>query len=181
MNSLKHSGSEGSVIVRFKIICFVVLILLFSTQSITKGGEVYLVLGSDTSIWDGLSVGTYHCFFDIDLYTNQSRNAYAVMDPAFRAQFVDSYGTPLKMTWWMMAGNIYRYATNNNIPIPNIMTMYLMKKYHGENVLINGDELSLHYHTFYWSDYDNDGMYFWNQSLTFLEYRDYFDYTLAQF
>jgi len=60
------------------------------------------------------------------------------MDPAFLEQLVDSYGQPLKMTWWMMAGNIFRYATNRNVPVPNIMTMYLMKKYHGDNVQING-------------------------------------------
>jgi len=37
----------------------------------------------------------------------------------------------VKLTWWMMAGNIFRYATNTNIPNPNIMTLYLMKKYQG--------------------------------------------------
>ena len=87
----------------------------------------------------------------------------------------------MKMTWWMMAGNIFRYATNTNMPVPNIMTLYLMKKYHGDNVLANGDELTLHYHTFYWSDYDQDGMYFWNQAKTFLESLDDFNVTLAQF
>ncbi len=144
-------------------------------------GEVYLVLGSDTAIWAGMSTSNYHCTYNIDLYTNPSLNAYGVMDPAFRAQFVDSHGQPLKMTWWMMAGNIFRYATNTNVPVPNIMTLYLMKKYHGDNVEINGDELSLHYHTFAWTDYNGDGLYYWNQALTFPECVDDWDYTLAQF
>jgi hypothetical protein len=144
-------------------------------------GEVYLVMGSDTAIWEGMSTSTYHCTYNPDLYTNPSRNAYGVMDPDFRAQFVDSYGQPLKMTWWMMAGNIFRYATNTDVPVPNIMTLYLMKKYHGGNVVINGDELSLHYHTFTWTDYNSDGLYYWNQALTFPECQEDWDYTLAQF
>ena len=144
-------------------------------------GEVLLVMGSDTAIWQGMSTSTYHCTYDPDLYTNPSRNAYGVMDPAFRAQFVDSYGQPLKMTWWMMAGNIFRYATNTDVPVPNIMTLYLMKKYHGGNVEINGDELSLHYHTFAWTDYNGDGIYYWNQALTFMECFDDWNVTLAQF
>ncbi|MDZ7412095.1 MAG: T9SS type A sorting domain-containing protein [candidate division KSB1 bacterium] len=144
------------------------------------GGTVYLVLGSDTAIWDGMDDGRYDCLYDLSLYTEPARNAYQVMAPAFRQRFVDSYGQPLKMTWWMMAGNIFRYARNTNVPVPNVMTMYLMKKYHGDNVVANGDELSLHYHTFFWSDYDGDGRWWWNQAHTFQECRDDFDVTLAQ-
>ncbi|MBU0474069.1 MAG: T9SS type A sorting domain-containing protein [Bacteroidetes bacterium] len=159
----------------------ILFLLLISTTEIFGGGVVYIVLGSDTAIWEGMGTSTFNDFYKIDLFTNSERNTYKVMDPAFRAQFKDSYGTPLKMTWWMMAGNIFRYAKNKNMPVPNIMTLYLMKKYHGENVTINGDELSLHYHTFLWSDYDGDGVYYWNQAKTFLETLDDFKYTLSQF
>lgn len=147
---------------------------------VTNPGVVYLVLGSDTAIWEGMNVNQYRCYFNIDLYTNPLRNAYKVMDPAFRSWFVDSYGQPLKMTWWMMAGSIFREGRNNNVPLPNIMTLYLMKKYHGDNVHLNGDELSLHYHTFKWTDYDGDGIYWWNQARSFEECREDFDLTLAQ-
>lgn len=157
------------------------LFILSISSTVFAGGVVYLVLGSDTAIWSGMNTAKHDNYYDIDLYINPDRNAYKVMDPSFRAQFRDSYGDPLKMTWWMMAGNIFRYATNTNIPTPNTMTLYLMKKYHGDNVAKNGDELSLHYHTFFWSDYDGDGVYWWNQSKTFLESLDDFNYTLAQF
>ncbi len=157
------------------------MIFLGSLNFHYAGGIVYLVLGSDTAIWSGMSTNRYNNFYDVGLYTNPSRNAYAVMDPLFRSQFLDSYGNPLKMTWWMMAGNIFRYASNTNVPFPNIMTLYLMKKYHGENLILNGDELTLHYHTFFWSDYDGDGEYFWNQSKTFNESKEDFKFTLAQF
>ncbi len=156
------------------------IILVAPTRPASAAGTIYLVLGSDTAIWDGMSVSRYHCYYNIDLYTDPVKNAFRVMDPAFRSQFIDSYGQPLKMTWWMMAGNIFRYANNRNIPLPNIMTMYLMKKYHGDTIVINGDELSLHYHTFHWSDYDQNGFYYWNQALTFAECLEDFEYTLAQ-
>ncbi len=159
---------------------FAILFLLL-LQSALNSGNVYLVIGSDTAIWDGMSVNRFNNFYNIDLYANPMRNAYRVMDPQFRAGLKDSHGNPLKMTWWMMAGNIFRYATNRNVPIPNIMTLYLMKKYHGQQVLQNGDELSLHYHTFIWSDYNEDGIFYWNQAEKFLDCFDDFNYTLAQF
>ncbi|MCF7809110.1 MAG: T9SS type A sorting domain-containing protein [Candidatus Marinimicrobia bacterium] len=165
---------------QLRIISFYLIFILLPI-SLFSAGTVYLVLGSDTAIWDGMSTSRYHDTYDQSLFTDPLQNAYKVMDPAFRAPLVDSYGTPMKMTWWMMAGNIFRYATNNNFPINNIMTMYLMKKYHGENVIANGDELTLHYHTFAWTDYDQDGLYHWNQALTFEESRDDWDFTLAQF
>jgi len=164
----------------FRSIRYLLLIILLPVMLLSTG-TVYLVLGSDTAIWEGMSTNRYNDTYNLGLYTDPLRNAYTVMDPAFRAQFLDSYGQSMKMTWWMMAGNIFRYATNNDVPVPNIMTLYLMKKYHGENVINNGDELSLHYHTFFWSDYDRDGMYYWNQALSFEESKDDWDVTLAQF
>jgi len=56
------------------------------------------------------------------------------MAETFRQQFKDSFGNPLKLTWWMMAGNVYRYADNTNIPVPNVMTLHLMKEYHGDAI-----------------------------------------------
>ena len=165
-----------------KVTALTLLFLLFPSSSHLKStGDVYLVLGSDTAIWDGMDVARFDCYYRDDLYTGPTQNAYQVMNPAFRAPFTDSYGQPLKMTWWMMAGNIYRYASNKDVPVPNTMTLYLMKKYQGKNLQITGDELSLHYHTFIWSDYNQDGKYYWNQSLSFTECLDDFNYTLAQY
>ncbi|HEX9251457.1 MAG TPA: T9SS type A sorting domain-containing protein [Ignavibacteriaceae bacterium] len=144
-------------------------------------GKVYLVLASDTAIWDAMDVSKYHCTYNLDLFTAVNSNTSVVMSESFRNQITDSYGGKLKMTWYMMAGNIFRYATNNNVPINNTMTLYLMKKYFGDKVELWNDELSLHYHTFFWSDYDGDGKYWWNQSETFMESKDDFDFTLAQF
>jgi hypothetical protein len=144
-------------------------------------GKVYLVLGSDTAIWDGMDVSKYNCNYKLDLFTSINANTAVVMSESFRNQIVDSYGNKLKMTWWMMGGNIFRYATNNNIPFSNTMAMHLMKKYYGDKIEQWGDELSLHYHTFAWTDYDNDGKYWWNQAKSFLETKDDFNSTLGQF
>lgn len=157
------------------------LLTIIIPFTLSAQGSVYLVLGSDTGIWEGLDVDKYYCTLGLGLYDDPARNAYTVMNPAFREQFKDSYGQPMKMTWWMMAGNMYRYATNKNVPVPNIMTLYLMKKYHGQNAALLGDELTLHYHTFAWTDYNNDGKYYWNQAKNFTECKEDFDVTLAQF
>ncbi len=154
--------------------------LLFPLPAVRAQGSVYLVLGSDTAIWDGMSVSRYNCTYALSLFTDPSRNATRVMDPGFRLPLKDSYGTPVKLTWWMMAGNIFRHATNTNVPNPNTMTLYLMKKTQGELLRSWGDELTLHYHTFVWTDYDGNGTYYWNQALSFPESSDDFDVTLAE-
>lgn len=164
-----------------RLLLVLVCITLLGSLLFAKAGKVYLVLGSDTAIWDGMSVSRYNCTYNLSLYTDPTRNAQKVMDASWRLKLRDSYGTPMKLTWWMMAGNIFRYATNRNMPIPNIMTLYLMQKYYGEFIAQVGDELSLHYHTFVWTDYDQDGVWYWNQAKDFNESRADFDFTLCQF
>ena len=163
------------------LIRYTFLIILCLTNFTQPQNKVYLVLGSDTAIWDGMNTAKYHCYYNLDLFTAVSTNTSTVMSESFRNQIEDSYGNKLKMTWWMMAGNIFRYATNNNVPISNTMTLHLMKKYFGDKIELWDDELSLHYHTFTWTDYDNDGKYWWNQAHDFLETKDDFNFTLAQF
>jgi len=162
----------------FNLLLFVASLFI---ETVLSQGKVYLVLASDTAIWDAMDVSKYHCTYNINLFTAVNSNTSVVMSESFRNQITDSYGGKLKMTWYMMAGNIFRHATNNNVPINNTMTLYLMKKYFGYKIALWGDELSLHYHTFFWSDYDGDGKYWWNQSQTFIESKDDFDFTLAQY
>ena len=168
------------IILRNTFSIAILLFLFFGTNNYAQG-NVYLVLGSDTGIWDGLNTNHFHDTYRFHLYTDPSENAYKVMDPSFRDQIKDSYGNTLKMTWWMMGGNTYRYGTNTNLPINNILPLYLMKKYHNDKIKQWGDEVSLHYHTFTWYDYNGDGIYYWNQAPNFLSSKEDFDYTLSQF
>ena len=160
------------------------LALVMSARvSHAAAGKVYLVIGSDTAVWNapgGVDVSLFGARFNVDLYTQPQNNAARVMDPAFRNRFADSYGLPLRMTWWMLVGGIYRQAANTDVPVPNQMSLHLMQSYYGEAMRSLGDEVALHYHTFFWSDYNEDGKFFWNQSRTFNECREDFNFTLAQ-
>lgn len=170
---------QPDFVLRKCVFVFLAILITFNT-SLFAAGKVYLVLGSDTAIWDGMDVARYNCYYNPILYTDPNGNTYGVMDPAFRNQFVDSYGQTMKLTWWMMAGSIFTPGSNTNVPFSNTITMYLMKKYHGDRVQQFGDELTLHYHTFKWTDYDGDGKFWWNQTLAFEECYEDFDYILAQ-
>jgi hypothetical protein len=73
-----------------------VLAALLLAPMVSRGqtpGNVCLVLGSDTAIWEGMDTSRYHCPYNIDLYTNQTRNACKVMDPAFRNRFLELTGS----------------------------------------------------------------------------------------
>ena len=166
---------------RFGFFLSVCLLLVSSSSLLLGQGKVYLVLGSDTAIWDGMNVDRFNDTYSDALFTDPTNNAYKVMAASFRAPLVDSYGQTIKFTWWMMGGNIFRYATNRNIPLPNTMTLYLMRKYHGNAIETFGDEITMHYHTFVWTDYDKDGIFWWNQAHTFNESRDDLDVTLAEY
>ncbi|MBN2281420.1 MAG: T9SS type A sorting domain-containing protein [Candidatus Marinimicrobia bacterium] len=163
-----------------RLFYFAVFLGFFTATVIAEECKIHLVLGSDTAIWNGMSTTRYHNTYDPALYTDPNMNGHLVMSDAYRSRLVDSYGTPMKLTWWMMCGNIFRYATNTDCPIPNIMTMYHMQENHLPQIEKWGDELTLHYHTFFWSDYDKDGRWYWNQSYSFEESREDFDFTLCQ-
>jgi hypothetical protein len=164
---------------RFLFRLVITCALLLPSAALSQG-TVYLVLGSDTGIWEGMDVGRYACTYALGLFTDPLRNAARVMDPAFRSGLLDSYGAPVRLTWWMMAGNIFRHATNTDVPHPNTMTLFLMKKYDGTSIRAWRDELTLHYHTFVWTDYNGDGKWYWNQAKEFIESADDFDETLAE-
>jgi hypothetical protein len=162
---------------------FLLLIALIPSCSFATG-TVYLVVGSDTAIWNApgtVDAYTRYPYYPQDSFTDPNAPVFQVMDAAWRGQFKDSFSQSIKFTWWMMGGNIYRDARNLNIPVANTMTLHLMKKYHGEAIQRLGDELSLHYHTYRWSDYNGTGVYYWNQTRTFNESRADFEFTLAQY
>jgi hypothetical protein len=158
----------------------VLISLLISPVASPAQGKVYLVIGSDTGIWDGLNVTDYHCTIDGGLYTDPARNAAKVMDPAFRSVMTDYYGTPMKLTWWMMAGNMFRLSINTDVPTPSTMPIYLMKRFEGDGLQRWGDELTFHYHDWYWSDENGDGIWYWNQAPQFSIVAADFDKTLAE-
>ena len=159
---------------------FFLLIFFLFTHQILPQGKVYLVIGSDTAIWDGMDVAKYNCYYNVNVIPDNTKYFFEVMQSAYRNKFSDSFGGKLKLTWWLMCGNIFRYADNKNMPLPNVMVPYIAKKYYGNQFNQFNDELSLHYHTFVWTDYDGDGKFWWNQAKNFNESKDDFYVTLAQ-
>ncbi len=157
-------------------------LLLFVAQGLSQSsnGRILIVYGSDTSVNGGLDVGRRHPTVVTSLYTQPGFNAHHIMDPAYRETLLDSYGHPLIMTWWMLTGSIFRAATNTNVPYPSPLSLHLMRKYHGGALASFGDELTLHYHTWVWSDYDNDGVAYWNQARSFKECQEDFVTVLAE-
>lgn len=156
-------------------------LLLLAAAAAPAQGDLYLVFGSDTSIWDGLDVNRYVCHYQTDLYTATAGNTVTVFSDAFRQPLRDSCGRIMPLTWWMHSGNVFRHADNHDVPLANTITMHLMKRYHGEAISRFGDELTLHYHTWDWTDENGDGLYYWNQARHFSQCRDDFDLTLCDY
>lgn len=165
-----------------KVLLFISVTMIASLFAGDSTGTVYIVCGSDASIWNGLSISRYDGrLFDSDVYSSPEGNGYAVMDTAFRFSLRDSFGTPLKMTWWMMAGNVFHLSNNCDVPVRNNISLYQMKKYHKNAIELYHDVLSLHYHNYYWSDTDNDGISYWNQGLDFRLNQDDFEECCMKF
>lgn len=168
------------VLIRF---LFLFLLMDGSTRAGLAAGQIYFVLGSDTAVWNapgGINVGVRSNLFSPSLYSDPKGRASQAMDPAWRAKFSDSFGNPLKLTWWMLVGSVYGQSKNLDTPVPNLMPLHLMQHYHGDAIRRLGDELTLHYHTFLWSDYLGSGVSYWNQARTFGECRGDFDKALVQ-
>lgn len=169
---------------RFLLSCFKILPLFIAISvGASDRSTVYFVLGSDTAIWNwpgGINTLEQTNHFTGELYTDPKGRAYRALDPSFRGSLTDSFGSPLKLTWWMLVGSVYGHSDNNDVPIPNLMPLHLMNMYHGQAIRMLGDELTLHYHTFLWSDYNGDGRYYWNQAKTFHECRADFDRAIAE-
>jgi hypothetical protein len=177
-------AAQRLIKLRFELLLLMLACLPGLAAQLPVPGTVYLAIGSDTAIWNaGTTVDAYsrYPYYSQSSFTDTNAPIFQVMDAAWRAQYKDSFGQPIKFTWWMMGGNIYRAARNLNVPLPNTMTLHLMKQFHGAAIRQFGDELSLHYHTFRWSDYNGNGVYYWNQTRTFEECRADFDVTLAQY
>lgn len=165
---------------RFLWLLLVPLILLPSRVSAQE--EVLFVFGSDTST-PGIRVdrhATVYPAYGFDMYADPARQGYRSMDPALREQYRDSYGTALKLTWWMQGGSLYRPALNTNVPLASTMSTHLMYRHHREAIEQLGDEMTFHFHTWVWTDYDGDGRTYWNQAKSFDESREDFDRALAE-
>ena len=165
----------------------ILLVLLFvfclsQTLFSQAKGKIYFVFGSDSST-PGIGIRAKSAEYkssDFDLFTAPDRNTAKVMAPDFRNRYKDSQGNPFKFTWWMQGGSLYRFAENTNVPYPSLMSLNLIQRYFGDEIKQAGDEFTYHYHTWVWSDYNGDGIYYWNQAPDYKDTRDDFFINLAE-
>lgn len=142
---------------------------------------VHFVYGSDTST-PGIGISTKTKLYPNgghELYFGSGRNAETIMNESYRNQFLDSFGNPLVLTWWMQGGSLYSFAENTNVPFGGTMSQYLMNRYQGDAVEALGDEWSYHYHNWIWSDENGDDVYYWNQGRDFTPSIEDFEQNLA--
>jgi len=192
-----NQGIVRSVVILHSIVVLMLLIPAFfataqarpggfetgaDVRSDTSYGVIRFVFGSDSST-PGIHLYTKTANYQnsrFDLFRSPTRQTARIMDPDFRDRYRDSSGEPFRFTWWMQGGSLYRYATNTNLPYPSLMSLYLMNKFHKENMERYGDEFTYHYHTWVWSDATGDGIYFWNQTYDYVNSREDFFRNMAE-
>jgi hypothetical protein len=155
--------------------------LLFPVYANSAPGKVYIIKGSDSAVWNtpgGLkSTPLYNSYDTADpVYCSSTGSMAQVMDSTYRDQHRDSYGNPIKFTWWMLGGGEYRYGLNCG---PWLAFELVTANWYSA-LTSSGDELAFHYHTWTWADYNNDSVYYWNEAKTFAESSVDFDISLAE-
>jgi len=156
-------------------------LLVTTSERLPSPGKIYLVLCSDTGTWDGLDVYRRTNYLRFGVFASPTGNASRVINREFRERMRDSYGEPMVFTWFMLDGSLIATNTNPEVQFPWISNLEMMRKYHEADLKTVGDELSLHYHDWIWNDPDRDGVFHWNQSLEFMEYRDDFIETIGHY
>lgn len=124
-----------------------------------QGGDVYIVLSSDTSVWHGtpgLSPGSELSW---DVFASRTGVLSRVFDGAFRHRNVDSLGRPFKVSWFMMGGAWFLTATNSTA----ISALYHIRDNWGDDIEAWGDGLDYHFHHYAWEDET------WSMAPTFSE------------
>ena len=160
------------------IIMLLCSLFLFAQEK----GTVYIVPATDCSFnpYGGLQVYDGR-FWQSKLYSDQSSSIFTVMDTAYRNNFRDSFGSPVKFTWYLMGGNVFDLSDNCNVPVRSNNAVYLFQKYHLEKAELQDDQVSIHYHNYLWFDSDGDGNPYWNQGMDFNLSEDDYEQTLCKY
>ena len=85
-----------------------------------------------------------------------------VMEERWRDKYRDSSGDRLKVTWFIMSHELFRYADNGGCT-----AIYDAMMKYKDRLEEFGDELGWHYHHADWYDADGDGKSAWSQITTF--------------
>ena len=145
-----------------------VLILLAAAADVAgpagdSNGIIYIVIAVDTepyrpNPWQYSQALKLACLApDTDI-----SQVATVMEEQWREKYRDSSGDRLKITWFIMSHELFRYANNGGCT-----AIYDAMMKYKDRLEAFGDELGWHYHHADWYDADGDGKSAWNQITTF--------------
>lgn len=126
-------------------------VLLIMLPAICLSNHVYVVLGSDTSVWWNTSGGntadTFDNVFDWEIFSKPDGRLYQLFHEDFRNSHTDSAGRPFPFTWYMHGGGWFTEGQNSNAA----STTFQIKKYWLDEIERWDDEIAYHYHHFQWN------------------------------
>ena len=121
-----------------------------------QGGNVYVVVSSDTSVW-GFSSGPTPTI-PWTVFESRTGAVAKVYAETFRNSHCDSLGKPFTITWFMHGGAWFRAAVNST----PVSATYHFRKNWGDAIARWNDALEYHFHHYV---YTTD----WVQAPTFAE------------
>lgn len=140
----------------------------------TALGNVYVVLSSDTSVWDNTSGAdvafTYNNEIDWEVFESTTGAVSQVFDSGFRNAHTDSLGHPFKLTWFMHGGGWFTRGKNST----PISALYHIRKNWGSRMDTYGDGLEYHFHHYVWTASG------WAQAPTFAETIWEYEWAMSQ-
>jgi hypothetical protein len=152
-------------------------------QASGSTGTVYFIMSIDTE------AGSFSALTNIrhpsiiprltDYDTRNSDGVISkVMKPSFRETYRDSFGVPVRLTWFVLSMEPYCASVDADC---NVIYSALVDGIPGQPGLEGwqkqlsqyGDAIELHYHHADWTDFNNDGIYHWSQLLYFDDSNEY--------
>jgi len=147
-----------------------ILLLGLCIPAWAHGGNVYVVLSSDTSIWQTVGGLNYTPVYRFDVFSDPNAVLGHVFDEDFRRAHTDSAGKPVCVSWFMLGGAYFHTGINSNA----ITTTHLMRRFWEPGIQRWGDEVAYHFHHYAWTGTE------WVMADTFAERAWDFEWTFSQ-
>jgi len=123
-------------------------------------GTIYVIHAVDTEEM-GLDPKQQINTLNLSNYGPGSDVEYVLSEP-YRNVNRDSFGGKIKLSWFLMNDEAYCQSTQADCNI-----IHTTMRQYTQKAKAYGDTYSWHYHHQDWNDLNNDGIFFWNQLLTF--------------
>jgi len=128
--------------------------------AVKKQGIVYLVFAIDTEPYQ-IDPNKLEQIPNFGCFGYDDKVAQA-MESSWRGCYTDSFGDSLRLTWFVMSHEAFCHVPDGSCT----MVLDTLEKFRS-SIEQFGDEIAWHYHHADWTDPNEDGVYHWNQLLTF--------------